>query len=106
MSYQTKEIKEGIKLHCVKTDKFKTNLMAVFITVPISRETVTLNALIPAILKSGTKNLKTREEIAKKLETMYGASIDCGIDKIGDNHVIKFYIEALNNNFIPKERKY
>ena len=33
---------------------------------------------------------------------MYGAEFDCGIEKIGDNHVLKFYLETLNDNFIPK----
>lgn len=103
MAYITKEIKKGIKLHCIETEKFKTNLLAMFITIPLTRQNVTLNSVIPAVLKRGTKELKTQEEIAKKLENMYGASFDCGIEKIGDNHVIKFYLEALNDNFIPKE---
>lgn len=103
MTYRTKEIKKGIKLHCIETEKFKTNLLAMFITVPLTRQNVTLNSVIPAVLKRGTKELKTQEEISKKLENMYGASFDCGIEKIGDNHVIKFYLEALNDNFIPKE---
>ena len=101
MSYKTEEIKKGIKLHCVNTNKFKTNLMAVVITLPLNREKVTFDTVIPAVLKRGSKNLKTQEEIAKKLEEMYGASFDCGIEKIGDNHVIKFYLESLNDNFIP-----
>lgn len=103
MAYITKEIKKGIKLHCIQTEKFKTNLLAMFITIPLTRQNVTLNSVIPAVLKRGTKELKTQEEIAKKLENMYGASFDCGIEKIGDNHVIKFYLESLNDNFIPKE---
>ena len=102
MSYSTEEIKKGIKLHCIETKKFKTNLMAIFITVPLNRETVTFNSILPAILKRGTQNLKTQEDISKKLENMYGASFDCGIEKIGDNHVIKFYLESLNDNFIPQ----
>ena len=102
MSYKTNEIKKGIKLHCIDTNKFKTNLMAVFITLPLNRETVTFNTVIPAVLKRGTKNLKTQEEIAKKLEEMYGAAFGCGVEKTGDNHVIKFYLEALNDNFIPE----
>lgn len=101
MSYTNKEIKQGIKLHCINTNKFKTNLMAVFITLPLNRENITFDTMVPAILKRGTENLKTQEEISKKLEDMYGASFDCGIEKIGDNHVIKFYLEALNDNFIP-----
>ena len=102
MSYNIKEIKQGIKLHCIDTNKFKTNLMAVFITLPLNKETITLDTVIPAVLKRGTAKLNTQEEISKKLENMYGASFDCGVEKIGDNHVIKFYLEALNDNFIPE----
>jgi len=102
MSYTIEEIKQGIKLHCIDTNKFKTNLMAVIITLPLDRNKVTFDTVIPAVLKRGTKNLKSQEEISKKLENMYGASFDCGIEKIGDNHVIKFYLESLNDNFIPQ----
>jgi hypothetical protein len=102
MNYQTQEIKEGIKLHLINTNKFKTNLLAVFITMPLSRETVTMEALIPTILKRGTANLNSQEKISIELENMYGSVIDCGIDKIGDNHVIKFYLEAIGDDFIPK----
>ena len=102
MSYTTEQIKQGIKLHCIDTNKFKTNLMSVIITLPLNREKVTFDTVIPAVLKRGTANLKSQEEIAKKLENMYGASFDCGIEKIGDNHVIKFYLESLNDNFIPE----
>lgn len=102
MSYTTEEIKQGIKLHCIDTNKFKTNLMSVIITLPLNREKITFDTVIPAVLKRGTKNLKSQEEISKKLENMYGASFNCGIEKIGDNHVIKFYLESLNDNFIPR----
>ena len=54
MTYKAEEIKKGIKLHTIETNKFKTNLFAVIITVPLSRETVTLNTLLPAVLKRGT----------------------------------------------------
>ena len=105
MSYTINEIKQGINLHCINTDKFKTNLMSVFITLPLNREKVTFDTLIPAVLRRGTQELKTQEEISKKLEDMYGASFDCGVEKIGDNHVLKFYFEALNDNFVPESDK-
>ena len=101
MSYNTEEIKPGIKLHTIETSKFKTNLLGVFITTPLNRKWVTYNTVIPAVLKRGTANLKTQEEISKKLENMYGAGFDCGVEKIGDNHVMKFYLESLNDSFIP-----
>lgn len=103
MSYKIKEIKKGIKLHIITTNKFKTNLFSVFLTTPLERKNVTKKALIPAVLRMGTNSLKTQEEISTQLENMYGASLDGGIDKIGDNHVIKFYLETLNDNFLPND---
>lgn len=102
MEYKQIEIKKGIKLNILQTNKFKTNLIAIMFTTKLDRENVTKNALIPAVLKRGTKTLKTQEEINKKLEEMYGASLDCGLDKTGDNQVLKFYIETVNDEFLPQ----
>lgn len=102
MKYKDEEIKKGINLHTIKTEKFKTNLIAIFLTTPLTRENVTKNAVLLSVLKRGSKNMKTQEEISKKLEEMYGASFDCGIEKTGDNHTLKFYFETINDNFLPK----
>ena len=102
MKTKKQEIKQGIKLHTINTNKFKTNLVAIFLTVPITRENVTFNSVLSSVLRRGSKNMPTQEQISKELENMYGASFDCGIEKIGDNHVIKFYLESLNDNFIPE----
>ena len=70
MRYIEKEIKKGIKLHTIKTEKFKTNLIAIFLSMPITRENVTKNALISAILRRGTMNIPSSLEISKTLEKM------------------------------------
>ena len=105
MQYKKNEIKKGIQLHEIKTEKFKTNLIAIFLTMPITRENVTKDALISAVLRRGSKNMPTLAQISQEMEEMYGASFDCGIDKTGDNHVLKFYIEAINDNFIPQKNE-
>jgi len=96
------EIKKGINLHVIKTNKFKTNLLAAFLSTPLKKETVTKNALIPAVLRRGSKNMTSQEQISIALEEMYGATFDCGIDKIGDDQVLKFYLETINNEFLPE----
>ena len=100
MNLETTDIKEGIRLHKIKTNKYKTNLMSVFLTSKLSRDDITKKALILTVLRRGTNNLKTQEEISKKLEELYGASFDCGIDKLGDKHVLKFYVESLNEQYL------
>ena len=103
MKYNEIDIKKGIKLHTIKTEKFKTNLIAVMLTTKLDRKNVTKNALIPAVLRRGTKFMQTQEEINKKMEDMYGASFDCGLDKTGDNQILKFYMETVNNEFLPQD---
>lgn len=103
MEYKEKEIQEGIKVHIINTENFKTNLISVFLTTELNSENVTKNSLVSAVLRRGSKTMKTQEEISKQMEDMYGASFDCGLDKTGDNQVLKFYIETLNDKFLPHE---
>ena len=103
MDYNKEEIKQGITIHKSNTNKFKTNLFAIFLTAKLNKEDVTKNALLTAVLRRGTDKMPTQEEISKNLENMYGASFDCGVEKTGDNHVLKFYLESINNEFLPSE---
>ena len=102
MAYKKMILKEGITLHNINTEKFKTNLCAVFLTFPLEYKNATKDTLIALMLKRGSKNLKTREEITSKLAELYGAELDSGIEKSGDNHVLKFYLESLNEDYLLK----
>ena len=102
MRYTKREIKEGIKVHLIKNDNFKTDFTVVFLTIPLEKENITKNALIPAILRSGSHKYETYQKISEELEMLYGSSFDCGIDKTGDNLVLKFYIESINDNYLPQ----
>ena len=96
-------MKKGIKLHKINTNKFKTNLISIFLSIPLTRENVTKNALLSSVLRRGCQKYKTQEEISRKLEEMYGAGFNCGLDKLGKNHVLKFYIESINDEFLPQD---
>ena len=99
------EIKQGIKVHLIKTDLFKTNMASVIITVPLTRENVTKNALIVSMLRCGNAKLKTQTEISKALENLYGAGFECGVDKYGDNQILRFYIDSINDKFALNNEK-
>ena len=99
MNKKSIEIKQGIKAHIINTDLFKTNLICIIFTIPLTRENVTKNALIPFLLRRGSKKFNSQIIINKELENMYGATFDCGIDKIGDNQVLKYYIDVIDNRY-------
>lgn len=99
MKEKTIELFNGINLHILKTDKFKTNLLSIFMLTDLTRENVTKNALIPAVLRRGTEKLPTMKDIATKLEEMYGSVLDASSDKMGDKQVIQFYIDSLADEY-------
>ncbi len=96
---KTIELFDGITLHLLETDQFKTNLAAIFMLTDLNRENVTKNALIPAVLRRGTQKLPTMKEIAVELEGMYGSVLDASSDKLGDKQVLQFYIDFLANQY-------
>lgn len=93
------EIKQGIKAHLIKTNLFKTNMISCLITVPLTRENVTKNALIVSMLRRGTANFKTQLDLSRELENLYGAAFECGIDKYGDNQILRFYTDSIDDKF-------
>ena len=94
-----------MKFSVINSKKFKTNLCSVFVAVPLRDDTVTKTALIPSILRRGTANLTSQLEINKKLEEMYGASLNIGIEKEAGYEVLKFYLEVINDDLLPEKRE-
>ena len=91
-----------MKIKRIKNNKFKTNELALFLTLPLQRDTITMNALLPAVLRRGTQKYINQIEIGKQLEEMYGAFFNSGIDKTGNYCILKFYIEALSDEYIDE----
>lgn len=97
------EIKRGIRLFSIKDDKFKTYSIAVFIHRPLNRDEVTKNALLPYVLKRGSKNYPNSQIISQALTELYGASLNSGVVKRGEDQVISFYMEAVSERFLPSK---
>lgn len=96
-------VKDGLNVHIIQSTKFKTiNIVAKF-RAPLSRETITNRALLPYILRQGTKSYPTEQELQLKLDHLYGAVLSIDGAKKGDNHIISFRLEVANENYIANE---
>lgn len=91
------EIKDGINLNVIKTDKFKTICIAILIRTKLDRKTVTLNAMLPSLLLNGCEKYKTVREINLKTEEMNGSNFYADVMKKGDNQILEFLIEFSEN---------
>ena len=55
------EIASGVALNCLRSDKFKTACMSVNLLCQLERETASINALVPYVLRRGSSGPAVRE---------------------------------------------
>jgi predicted Zn-dependent peptidase len=89
----------GIEVYKIITDKYKTNSINIFFQDNLSRETASMNAMVPAVLRRGCGSFPTFKDIALYLQELYGASFDCGVSKKGEQQIIQFYIEFVSDRY-------
>lgn len=100
------ELKKGINLYLIPDSKFKTYSAQIYIHAPLMRECVTENALLPFILKRGTKKYPTKKLLSEKLDMILASSLGAGITKSGEIQRISFSINGIADAFSPYKCTY
>lgn len=92
-------ISNGLTLCIVDSNKFKTNFISVNFINPLNKQTASKNALIPFVLKRGSESFKNLTEMNERLNELYGASLNVGVRKKGDEQIISVSAEFIDNSF-------
>lgn len=95
------EIMPGVNLTAIKTDKFKTGCMSISLLTQLERDTASMNAVIPYVLRRGSRMHPDMQSIAAELDGMYGACIEPVVRRIGEIQCIGFYASFADDRFIP-----
>ena len=101
-----KKFNERINIICEPTNKFKTFMVSFYFHNELSEENAALNALLPYVLKQGSKNYKNMTEISNTLEELYGGAFDCSVVKKGLDQIIGFNFEFVSPDYIKDDDKY
>ena len=94
---------ENFNFYSLPSSKFKTNLLSVYIHVPVERETITRLALIPAVLERGCEKYPTLAELCKATDELFGASYDFGVRRKGDGAVLHFSMEFVRSQYVGED---
>jgi predicted Zn-dependent peptidase len=100
-----KELYNGINMIYIPVNKFKTFTLNINIHRNLCREEATKNALLPLVLKRGCEDYKTSKVIAEYLEDMYGVIFRCNINKKGENQIISFSFEGIEDKYVPSNER-
>ncbi|MCC3359657.1 EF-P 5-aminopentanol modification-associated protein YfmF [Bacillus sp. REN16] len=100
---ETEHKLNGLTLHTIKTDKFKTNTIVLRMKAPLQEEYVTQRALLPYVLQSETPSYPSTTSLRSYLDELYGASLYVDLAKKGENHIITFFVEIANELFLKDQ---
>ncbi|MBQ9516597.1 MAG: insulinase family protein [Eubacterium sp.] len=89
----------GIDIVYAKTDKFKTNEIAVSLLTPLCEDTVSANALLFNLISRTTKAYPTVNEFNRRLAALYGAKVNCSVGKLGENQSLTIMMSSLADRF-------
>lgn len=91
---------QGYKLHVIETDKYKTNTFVWKMKAPLSKESVTMRALLPQVLQSSSAKYPTTTALRSYLDELYGGTLFIDLAKKGEYHIISFSLEIANEKFL------
>ncbi len=89
-----------IRIHVLPTDRFKTYAVSMYIGRPLEESTVTSTAIIPFILRRGTEQYPETKAFRERLDELYGAGFGFDIYKRGNNHIVQFRMDTVDDRFL------
>ncbi|ATA59607.1 peptidase M16 [Geobacillus stearothermophilus] len=92
-----------VRVHTISTDKYKTNTLVWKMKAPLAKETVTLRALLPYVLQSGTADYPSVKALRTYLDELYGATLNVDLTKKGEHHIMTIRIDVANERFLPEQ---
>jgi predicted Zn-dependent peptidase len=95
-------IKKSFNIHYLSTDKFKTNLIQLYFMLPLkNHKEAAMTALLPAVLKRGSEKFPNNRAVKTELEELFGSKLNFNVLKRGENQILKFSLEIVNEKFLP-----
>jgi predicted Zn-dependent peptidase len=101
LDIERKEIMPGVNLTALRTDKFKTGCLSLSLLTQLDRDTASMNALIPCVLRRGTALSPDMDALSRRLDGMYGTAVEPVARRIGEIHCTGFYASFPEGRFLP-----
>jgi len=101
-SFEHSELPNGVRLATNRNHKLKTILVKAFFTADLDEE-VTWRALVPMILRRGTRTLPDMQQLSRRREDLFACNLYSSLSKVAEWHVVRFTLDVVNETFLPGE---
>ncbi|WP_128894183.1 EF-P 5-aminopentanol modification-associated protein YfmF [Longirhabdus pacifica] len=94
----------NMRIHVKPTTQFKTYTMTALLAVPLCEQEVTKTALIPHVLRRGTKRFPQTDQLRKHLDHLYGTGFAFDVFKRGNYQVMQIKLDTIHEAFIQENQ--
>lgn len=101
MELSRTELMPGVFLSYLYSDKFKTACLSATLLCQLRRDTASMNALTPFVLRRGTTRYPDMEQLSRRLDELYGMIIEPVVRRIGEIQCVGFYGSFPEPDYLP-----
>ncbi|MGG5342684.1 EF-P 5-aminopentanol modification-associated protein YfmF [Enterococcus sp. AZ192] len=91
---------QGVNLHVVPTEKYKTVRILVRFNTRLNKETITKRTLLSSLLETNSLNYPDQVKLSGKLAELYGASFGINVNKKGNLHWLNVSMNFVNDRYL------
>ena len=103
MTTERIQLRPGIWLNLVQTDRFKTGCFSFNLLRPLTMEAAAPNALLPSVLLRGSREYPDMQQIYQRLDTLDGGSCGSLVRKKGEVQSVGLYADFLEDRYAEEE---
>ena len=90
----------GLKAFACETPQFKTARHSVHLVLPLTTpEAAAANAIVPNVSARATRAYPDYTAFGKRLAELYGASVQAGVSRVGDNQILTLAASGIANRY-------
>lgn len=96
------ELTEGVHLHVIPSNKFKTISIKIKFKNKLDKEMITKRSLLSRLLETNSEFYPTQTDFQKALSELYGANFGSGVSRKGLLHIVSFGMSFVNDKFLSQ----
>ena len=90
----------GLQAFWSSTPQFKTARVSAHLVLPLTTpENAALYALVPNMISRATREYPDYTQFGKRLAELYGASVQPGVTRVGDNQILTLAAAGIANPY-------
>lgn len=106
MGFAIAQVAPGVEVRVRSSDRFRRTTFALFIEQQLAPDLASPTALLPRVLRRGTATYPATLDLERVQADLYGASLDAGVMKVGERHVLTVSLTLPAQRYVPEPGLY